>query len=136
MMSVMCLASFGSTIWSCSRDSHIRIWDPEVRGGREGRKEERGGEGRREERGRGERRERVSEGRDANMMSVMCLASFGSTVWSCSRDSHIRIWDPEVRGGREGRRRGRRGRREEGGGRGEGEGGEGGGREVINRQKE
>jgi hypothetical protein len=31
------------------------------------------------------------------MLSVMCLASFGSTIWSCSRDSHIRIWDPEVR---------------------------------------
>jgi hypothetical protein len=37
----------------------------------------------------------ISQLRDANMMSVMCLASFGSTIWSCSRDSNIRIWDPE-----------------------------------------
>jgi hypothetical protein len=73
------------------------------------------------------------------MMSVMCLASFGSTIWSCSRDSHIRIWDPEVgreRGGEkeremegtEGRWRGDGGEME---GRWRGDGGDGGGMEEM-----
>jgi len=39
--------------------------------------------------------EAVVQLRDQNMMSVYHIASFGRTIWTCSRDARIRLWDPE-----------------------------------------